>query len=138
MSYEDALAAGNSLMEALGVTTAEEARAVPAEDVVAAYNELGLEMNFIVDDYYLADDPLALIEAGEYTACPVLLGVNEGEINNIGAGDVPGYPTLLNASTAPGFFVHAVSSFLSVLTSRRRTEPRMHNTAATEASVSAS
>ena len=107
MSYEDALAAGNSLMEALGVTTAEEARAVPAEEVLAAYNELGLDMGFIVDDYYLSGDPLALIEAGEYTACPVLLGVNEGEIPNIGAGDLPGYPTLLNASTAAGFDCYA-------------------------------
>lgn len=107
MSYEDALVAGNSLMEALGVTTAEEARAVPAEEVLAAYNELGPVMGLIVGDDYLSGDPVSLIEAGEYTACPVLLGVNEGETNNIGAGDLPGYPTLLNSSTAAGFDCYA-------------------------------
>ena len=105
--YEEALEAGNSLMEALGVTSAEEARAVPAEDVLAAYNELDLNMSFIVDDYYLTGDLLDLFEAGDFHACPILLGANEGEVTNIGAGFVQGYPSILKSATDAGFACYA-------------------------------
>lgn len=84
VDYATALEQGNQLMEALGVTTLEEAQALSAEDIVAAYNELGLDFSLVTDGYYLEKNILEAIESGEYNQCDVIVGLNEGEIPNLG------------------------------------------------------
>lgn len=104
VSYEQAKESGNQLMEKLGVSTLEQAQAVPAEEVVAAYNELGLDSAMIVDGYYMPDDPVAAIEAGDYNSCDVLMGANDGELANLLPlnGGIPNYIRVLNRVAQDG------------------------------------
>ena len=109
VSYEQAKETGNQLMERLGVATLEEAQAVPAEEVVAAYNELGIESAMIVDGYYMPEEPITAIEAGSYNPCDVLLGANAGELPNLLPmnGGIPNYIKVLNRVTQDGHKAYA-------------------------------
>lgn len=103
-SREEAGADGSRLMEYLNVHTAEEARQLPAEQLVSAYNELNLMSEFVIDGQYLQEKPADAIAAGRYNRCPVLVSVNAGELTNMlpMIGSVEDCMTLLNRFTADG------------------------------------
>lgn len=104
VSGEQALDAGNRLMKQLSVQEAAQARALPAEVIVRAYNELELATDFIVDGDYLPQAPLDAIRMQAYWPCDVLLGVNAGEIGNLLSliGSIPQCVTLLDCLRRDG------------------------------------
>jgi para-nitrobenzyl esterase len=61
----------------------EEARALSAEEILAASNELDMSYDFAIDDSYLTMAPLDAYAAGEYQHVPLIVGVNEGELTNM-------------------------------------------------------
>lgn len=105
MSFADAKQFGNRLIEKLGVHTVEEARSIPPEAVVQAYNEMNVMLDFIVDQYYLPAAPMDAVQNGMYNGCNVIMGVNSGEISNLlmEIGGIPNYLTVLNRLTADGY-----------------------------------
>lgn len=109
MTFEEAKQAGNQLMEKLGVDSASQARELPAEFIVQAYNELEMMSDFIVDGYYLPMVPIDAFAFGRYCGCNVIMSVNAGEVDNILpiAGGLPGYLTIMNQLTSDGFSAYA-------------------------------
>lgn len=85
--------AGNQLMEYLNVSTIEEARALPAENIVAASNELDLSYNFAIDGIYLNESTSEAYKSGNYNHVPIIIGANDGEISNLGLQLLPGLQT---------------------------------------------
>ena len=100
---------GNSLMEAIGAQSLEDAQNVSAKDIVAAYNDLGINSSFVIDGYYLEDAPVDSIISGNYNKCDLIFGVNEGEVSNLapmqGIDQVSA--PMLNAITEGGNSVYA-------------------------------
>lgn len=104
MSFHDAITSGNALMKELGVTSSEEARKIPAEEIVTAYNKLNIQSDFIVDRYFLHQTPMDAFSDGSYKRCDVIMGVNEGEINNMLKliGGIGNYQLVLNRLASDG------------------------------------
>lgn len=102
--WKQALDTGNRLMKYLAVQDAKQARELPAEVIVHAYNELGLTTDFIVDNHYLPHAPLDAICMHAYQPCDVLMGVNAGEIGNLLSliGSIPQCVTLLDCLRRDG------------------------------------
>jgi para-nitrobenzyl esterase len=81
--WETAKADGNALLEALGVSSLDEARSISADEILEAYNNLGLSTNMLVDGYYLMESPNTAIASGNYNKVNVIIGANEGELANL-------------------------------------------------------
>lgn len=109
MSFTDAKKAGNMLIEQTGCRTAAEARSLPAEKIVEAYNSLELMADFIVDGYFLPSTPLDAVVSGQYHPCNVIMGVNTGETNNLLMlmGGIPKYVQILNKLAQDGYTPYA-------------------------------
>lgn len=104
---------GNRLMEIMGVTTREEALAMSAEAVVAAYNQMDLPIDlmleFVVDKYYLDDEPNKAVQSGNYNKTNVIFGLNEGERTNMAAimDLVPSGISMMNRVVSDGCRAYA-------------------------------
>lgn len=103
-----AKASGDQLMQKLGVTTIEQARALSADKILAAANELNLSYNFITDGYYLNQTPPDAIISGNYNHVSVILGANDGELSNLAQimNLIPTSTKMLTAMTNEGDSVY--------------------------------
>lgn len=80
---EDVTAVSQKLMELLGVSTAQELRALPAESIAYGAYELmenGLCWVTHVDGYFLKDTATALAEKGEIHHIPYMIGSTKDEM----------------------------------------------------------
>ncbi len=75
-SFEDAVASGNALKERYGCRTAEELRALPAEQIV---DEMDTQHHVTVDGYVLPDTPYHLRKQGIHNEEALLHGYNAEE-----------------------------------------------------------
>lgn len=102
--FDTAVSTGDAFMEALGVSTIEEARAVPAETIKEVFNNSTLSFSNFVDDYYLTDSPNQAVLSGNYNHVDVLMGANQGELPNLGAmmGVVDGIAGICGRVTEDG------------------------------------
>lgn len=109
LPFDAARQDGNRLFEMLGIHSAEEARALPPEQIVEAYNSLSLMSEFVIDGYYLTDAPQSAIASGHYNPCDLLMGANSGEIQNMLQiiGGLDNYIPILDRLTADGHQVYA-------------------------------
>ena len=102
-SSEILKASGDKLFETLGVTSLEEARALPAEEIVAACNEINVSYDYCVDGVYLEQTLQEALASGEYNHVNLMIGGNKGEIqSNFIEGIVPSIVDAANNVTAYG------------------------------------
>jgi para-nitrobenzyl esterase len=94
----DLEALGQRIFEKAGVTTLEEARALPYEKFYQANAEVAREISSqwgivdcAVDSWFLKETPLAAFQAGRINAVPLICVANQGELKSLFPMLVPGY-----------------------------------------------
>ncbi|MGD1118660.1 MAG: carboxylesterase family protein [Dehalococcoidales bacterium] len=105
----DLEAMGQKIFEKAGVTTLEEARALPYEKFYAANAEVAREtgsqwgiVDCAVDDWFLKEMPLAAFRAGKINAVPFICVANQGELQSLFPMLVPGYVEMLKGLEKAG------------------------------------
>lgn len=75
--------AGKDFADSLGALSADDLRALPAETILEKMpklSELVLACSWpVFDGYVIADDPVALYQAGQHNDTPILIGTNAAE-----------------------------------------------------------
>jgi para-nitrobenzyl esterase len=116
------------LLEIIGITTAEELEAVPADDILAAQGKLmargaRLDMSFqpVVDGNVLPDLPLKTIASGATGNVPTMIGTTLDEMTlflalELGVGELDG--TALNRQMQK-FFGDSAGDVIGVYTANR-------------------
>ncbi|MBR1877096.1 MAG: carboxylesterase family protein [Lachnospiraceae bacterium] len=85
VSLEKAEKTGKEFFELLGVDTLEEARKIPAEELIRTVDEKmgpGFHFQPVIDGVFLKETPASAYISGRAKRIPVLAGYNRGEISS--------------------------------------------------------
>lgn len=108
VSLKEAETWGEQYLAKLGVSTLEEARALPWHKLVDAYVAMkippGPAFGVAVDGYFLPDTPLNIFESGRQNAVPMILQAVTGELAPppLIPGMIPYYVKLFTANSQRG------------------------------------
>lgn len=83
VGWPDSELAGTTVATALGAQTADELRALSADEILAKLPATGYFPMGTVDGHILPKQVIDAIDAGEQAKTPVLAGFNEGEIRSL-------------------------------------------------------
>src|SRR5690606_26233569 len=83
VGWPDSELAGTTVATALGAQTADELRALSADEILAKLPGTGYFPMGTVDGHILPRQVIDAIDAGEQARTPVLAGFNEGEIRSL-------------------------------------------------------
>ncbi|OGN95000.1 MAG: hypothetical protein A2Y89_03060, partial [Chloroflexi bacterium RBG_13_51_18] len=93
---------GEEIFQRLGITTLEEARALPYRNFYEANNAIASEtvgiwnaVDAAVDGWFLTDTPLNCFRAGNINAVPLICCANKGELTTMFPMLIPGYIEML-------------------------------------------
>ncbi len=107
-------ATGQKIFEKLGITTLEQARALPYEKFYQAnadvVKETGSQWGIVdctVDGWFIKETPLAAYRSGNFNAVPLICVANKGELAGIFPMLTPGYVEMLKALEKKGISGYA-------------------------------
>jgi para-nitrobenzyl esterase len=108
-SLADLEAVGQKIFDKAGVTTLEEARALPYEKFYQANAEAAREsgsqwgiVDCAVDGWFMKETPLAAFQSGRINAVPLICVANKGELAAMFPMLVPGYVAMLKGMAKVG------------------------------------
>ena len=102
-------ALGQKIFENLGITTLEEARALPYEKFYQANTQITPQsgsnwgiVDCAVDGWFLKEAPLAAFQSGNINAVPLICVANKGELTAMFPMLIPGYVEMLKGLEKTG------------------------------------
>jgi len=105
----DQEATGRKIFEKLGITTLEQARALPYKGFYEANAEVVKEegkqwgvVDCTVDGWFLKETPLAAFRSGNFNAVPLICVANQGELGGMFPMLIPGYVEMLKGLEKAG------------------------------------
>lgn len=97
---------GENLFAKLGVSTLEEARKIPWQEVLAANKDLKTDAiwNLAIDGWFINDNPESIFSTGGQNAVQIMVGLNQGELSTTKSAIylISGYMNMLSGTRKKG------------------------------------